>query len=101
MNKELENVLKAFNEVEEFIIDMPLSYKGYNNLGQSQYISDKLNEVEEALNEYVKLKKALTPPIKKYDEATLLELVKRLEYHKCMTPEVDRVVMEMLKEKEE
>jgi len=36
----------------------------------------------------------------KYDEATLLELVKRLEYHKCMAPEIDRVVIEMLKEEE-
>ena len=41
------------------------------------------------------------PPLKKYDETTLLELVNRLEYHKCMTPEIDRVVIEMLKEKED
>jgi len=41
---------------------MPLSYKGYNTLGASEYISDRLNEIEEALYEYVELKKALTPP---------------------------------------
>jgi len=35
----------------------------------------------------------------KYDEDTLMEIVRRLEYHKCMTPEIDRVVTEMLKEK--
>lgn len=37
----------------------------------------------------------------KYDEDTLMEIVRRLEYHKCMTPEIDRVVIEMLKEKED
>jgi len=62
MSKELEQVLKAYNQVEEFISEMPLSYKGYNTLGASEYISDRLNEIEEALYEYVELKKALTPP---------------------------------------
>jgi hypothetical protein len=62
MSKELERVLKAYNQVEEFISEMPVSYIGYNTLGQSEYIWDRLNEIEEALNEYVELKKALTPP---------------------------------------
>jgi hypothetical protein len=62
MSKELEKVLKAYNQVLDFINEMPVSYKGYNTLGQSEYIWDRLNEIEEALDDYVELKQALIPP---------------------------------------
>jgi len=55
MSRELE----ALRIIEDFISEMPLQYKGYNNLGASEYISDKLNEVEDTLIQFEKLTKAV------------------------------------------
>jgi len=70
---------KAFDEVEEFINEIPLSNKGFNTIGQSQYISDKLNQIEDALNDYTKIKEQNGIYISKEEVNELLIIIDKLD----------------------
>ena len=45
-----EKAIKAFENVEKFISDLPMSVVGYNTQSASEWVSDQLNIVEEQLN---------------------------------------------------
>ena len=45
-----EKAIKAFENVEKFISDLPMSVVGYNTPSTSEWVSDQLNIVEDHLN---------------------------------------------------